>query len=64
MTKKGRDELQVAIEKAMDMLEKFAETNGLELEGLVAFTFPDQTVQVETLNYYPHPNECPPESQF
>lgn len=64
MTKKGRDELQVAIEKAMDMLEKFAETNGLELEGLVAFTFPDQTVQVETLNYYPHSHECPPESQF
>jgi len=64
MTEKEREELQVAIEKAMDMLERFAETNGLELEGMLAFTFPDQTVQVETVNHYPYPHEHPPESQF
>jgi len=53
MKEAERLRLQITIEKAMDMLEKFAQSNGLELEGLVAFTFPDETVQVETLQFYP-----------
>lgn len=49
MKEAERLRLQITIEKAMDMLEKFAQSNGLELEGLVAFTFPDEKEEVRII---------------
>ena len=54
------EDLQLAIEKAMDMLMDFAEKYQLGVQGTIAFTLPSvgpKTVHIEQLYFDPEEDE-------
>jgi len=52
-----KEDLIQVIEKAMDMMEKFADENHIEIQGLITFTFSDLTVHIEQLYFDPNEEE-------